>query len=259
MFPGSMRKSSKSRDPWCNNCIEYLNILCRCLIAQRLDNNTHEMLSLSLLIQNSSYDWLLLRGWSGILWWDWSAGSWHGGLRRREHWAWHAGKDDRLLSKCYSKWKETLTKNLKCSLFPFWNKIITALSRKCWELLQEKCINEAFFQRLRVFCVQLYSRKTTQKGVVTNPIFNRVILRCTVLVGMTCEIFIQTLKTLMMKFSYVSQLEGNSLRYKTQGRQQKPWLNFAKFLRWESRRGKKIPLMQIFSQTKGFKACIRKM
>ena len=57
------------------------------------------------------------------------------------------------------------------------------------------------------------------------------------------EIYIQTLEQLMMKFSYVSQLEGYSLRYKTQGRQQKPWWKFAKFLRREwKRERKKNPL-----------------
>lgn len=45
---------------------------------------------------------------------------------------------------------------------------------------------------------------------------------CTVLVGMICEIYVQILIWLMMKLSYVSQLEGCSLRDKTQGRQQKP-------------------------------------
>lgn len=70
--------------------------------------------------------------------------------------------------------------------------------------------------------MQLYTKKATQKAIITNPIFEGVILRCTVLVGMICEIYIQTLEQLMMKFSYVSELEGYSLRYKTQGRQQKP-------------------------------------
>lgn len=45
----------------------------------------------------------------------------------------------------------------------------------------------------------------------------------------------------MMKFSYVSQLEGYSLRYKTQRHQPKPWWKFAKFLRWEWKE-KKNPL-----------------
>lgn len=48
---------------------------------------------LSLLIQNSSHDRLLLRGRSGILWSDRSAGSRHGGLRWREHRARHAGRN----------------------------------------------------------------------------------------------------------------------------------------------------------------------
>lgn len=48
---------------------------------------------LSLLIQNSSHDRLLLCGRSGILWSDRSAGSRHGGLRGREHRARHAGRN----------------------------------------------------------------------------------------------------------------------------------------------------------------------
>lgn len=71
-------------------------------------------------------------------------------------------------------------------------------------------------------CVLWNTSKATQKAIITNPIFEGVILRCKVVVRMISEIYIQTLEQLMMKFSYVSQLVGYSLRYKTQGRQQKP-------------------------------------
>lgn len=70
------------------------------------------------------------------------------------------------------------------------------------ELLQEKLVfNEAFLQSWRFFYVQLYTRKATQKAIITNPIFEGVIFRCTVLVRMICEIYIQSLEQLMMKFS----------------------------------------------------------
>lgn len=49
--------------------------------------------SVSLLLQNSGHDRLLLCGRSGILWSDRSAGSRHGGLRRRKHRARHAGRE----------------------------------------------------------------------------------------------------------------------------------------------------------------------
>lgn len=61
------------------------------------------------------------------------------------------------------------------------------------ELWQEKLLfNESFLQSLRVFHVLSYTKKATQKAIITNPIFEGVIFRCKVPVGMICEIYIQT-------------------------------------------------------------------
>lgn len=82
------------------------------------------------------------------------------------------------------------------------------------ELLQENFFFNEASSKAGVFPrVLWYTRKATQKAIITNPIFEEVIFRCKVLVGMICEIYIQTSEQLMMKFSYVSLPGGNSLRY----------------------------------------------
>lgn len=73
------------------------------------------LICVSLVIQDSGNDWLLLCGRPGILWWDRSAGSWHGSVRRREHRAGHAGEG--LLST-------TLTYKSIKSYWPFSHFVI---------------------------------------------------------------------------------------------------------------------------------------
>lgn len=136
--------------------------------------------------------------------------------------------------------------------------------RERWNFSEKSCeksyvVNEAFLQSCRGLCLKFYTRKATQRAIITEPIFEGVMLRWTVFVRMICEICIQTLEQLMIKFSYVSQPEGYSLRNKTQGHQQKPWLNFPKFFRWEWRREiKKSPYCKSLANPKALKLVYRK-
>lgn len=65
--------------------------------------------------------------------------------------------------------------------------------------------------------MQSKTRKATQRAIITNPIFEGVIFRCKVLVGMICEIYIQTLEQLMMKFFLCFPAGGKQLKIQNPG------------------------------------------
>lgn len=57
---------------------------------------------------------------------------------------------------------------------------------------------------------KVYTKKASQKAIIRNSIFQGVIVRLTVPIGMICEFIIQILEQLKMKFSYVSTARGDT-------------------------------------------------
>lgn len=132
----------------------------------------NKMLSLLCFIQNSSYDWLLLCGRSGILWWHRSAGPRYGSLRRRKHRARHAGKDQITYPCCC--WNPLklefwlITWNVDILLFK--TELKVSVSSSSWNCSEECCEKSWFLMRHSFKAGGFFVCRATQKVIITNPL-----------------------------------------------------------------------------------------